>query len=381
MQALTAAPRSNLTAAQVEAVLQSPSLSVDFGCELLDANLNVTEDISAEFEGGSREWVLGATVHGTCRLSMTRELAWGVDLVRPYRLLTDPITGVTARFNRGVYCLTTPEDVFGESVRTFQVTGADRLYLLDREVGDSYRVAAGTSYLTAVRDVITAAGLSGVLLDGTSTKTLPVDRLWPFVPTGTDGKADQPGTTTWLRIVNDLLDAINYRGIWADENGLFRSEPYVAPSARTAEYAFTADDPSTTLMGQSRTRVQDRWKAPNRWVFVQRNLPGDPPPVPAEGAGIYTVPNSTGGLTRTRTVVLDAAGQDELVAQGDRIVANDRRVSTLLRVSTAPFPLAGHADVYSYTDADLGGTLKVQAVQWTEPLGAEDMTWAWEVVT
>lgn len=389
MQRATAAPREHLTDAAVSALLHADTLKVSAGCELLSSALVPLEDVSDDLAGGTVERNMDATIHGTCRLLLSRELAWGTALVRPYMILSDEVT--TARFNLGVFCMVTPEQKVGDSLPLFEVTGYDRLYLLAREVGDSYSVPAGTSYLTAVRDAITAAGLSGVLLDGSaSAKTLPTAQVWPLVNAnfGTDGRRDQDTAVTWLQIVNDLLGAINYRGVYCDENGLFRSEPYATPSARAVEFTFDTDA-LRSIVGQERSRLLDQWRSPNRWVFIQQNVPGDPPPQPVEGAGVYTVNNvsdgpssQTGrGLVWAKVVKVDAADQPSLVALGDRIVADDRRVTTAYTVTTGPVPLAGHYDVLTYADTALGGPAKVQAVSWSLDLLGSDMRWQWEAVS
>jgi hypothetical protein len=382
VQALTAPPRENLTEAQVRALLRADVLSVDAGLERMSATLQPLEDLSADLEDGTVERNMDAVIHGTCKLRLTRRLSWGTDLVRPYIVLSDGV--VSARFNQGVYCLTTPERVARDEVETYDVEGYDRVYLLNREVGDSYEVAAGTPYLTAVQSVIAAAGLTGVLLDGSAGgSVLPSLRVWPLIPTD----QAQSGTYTYLNIVNDLLSAINYRGIYCDENGVFRSEPYAQPSARPVEYAFDALEPRT-IVGETRTLVEDQWKARNRWVFVQQNIAGDPPPAPVEGAGIYTVVNQSDGpssidargLTWTRVEKLDAADQAALVAQGNQIVAQDRRVTRTFKVTTGPFPAAGHYDVFTFADSALGVSVKVQAQQWTHDLFGSDTSWTWEAV-
>jgi hypothetical protein len=393
MQALTAAPRDHLTDEQVTGLLTSPALEVSAGCDLLNADLTVREDISDDLLGGRVTYNLYARIHRVCDLSLSRSLTWGVDLVRPFMVLTDGLTGVAARWNVGVFALTTPDRRVGETPETYDVQGYDRLYLLDRPVGDSYEIASGVEYLKAVRDTIAAAGLSGVLLDGSAAGvTLPRAMTWPLV---SDGGDSEP--VTWLRVVNDLLTPINYRAVWADQDGLFRSGPYVEPTARPDEWTFDADDLTSGIVGEGRSVLEDVWATPNRWVFVRSNLPGDPPPEPTDGAGVYTVNNVDGtvlGLSTPASVLTsqnarglvwpqvfdyDAASQVALVALGDRRVASDLRSTTKYDLTTGPFPGAGHADIYRYTDAAVG-TRKVQAAQWDFDLAGSDVRWLWEAV-
>lgn len=379
MQNLTAAPRDAFTAAQVAALLVAPDLSVDYGCELLSPSLALIEDISTDISGGSVKRDNLANVHGTVDLTISRALAWGRDRVRPYILLSSATAGVTsARFNRGVYCLTSPTRPIGETPTTYSVSGFDLLYLLQSPVGDTYVCTAGTTYLTAVRDVLTASGAGGtVLMDGTLGATvLPADRVWAL----TDSEP-----ASWLRVINDLLAEISYRGLWVDSDGNFRSEPYRDPSTRASEWLFDVADLSTNIVGEQRTESADLWSAPNQWRFVRKAMAAKP----VEGAGIYTVTNqstgassvdSVGRVVKAPTAYLDAADQASLVAQGDRVVASDKSNTRVIELTTGPFPIASHFDVAQLIDPDLGGPVKIQARSWQMDLSGADVQWVWEVV-
>lgn len=382
MQPLTAAPRDTLTTAQVTSLLTGPSLSVSAGLELLDANRNVVSDISDDLAGGTVERHMGNKIHGTCRLRLSRSLTWGVDLVRPYMTLAD--AGVTARWNLGVFALTTPERRIGETPATYDVAGFDRIMLLDRQVGATYTVAAGTTYRAAILQAFADAGLSGVTIEGAAAdNTLPAAKTWPLVGDSTD--PDQTTTpVTWLRVVNDLLRAINFRGVWADENGAFRCELYRDPASRAPEFTFDADDVNTTIVGAERDVVEDVWRTPNRWVFRQTNRAAGAP-TPTEGDGIYTVNNLADGITSqnsrglvwTSVIDYEAANQAKLVELGNRRVSLDKGVTRTYEVTTGPFPPAGHADIYDYRDFAIGSS-KVHAYSWALPLDGSDMRWLWQ---
>lgn len=379
MQSLTAPPRDGLTEAQVRQLLVGDVVTVSAGAERLNSQLEVQEDISDDLVGGTVSRQMLAEIHGDFQLQLSRELDWAHDLVQLYMTLSEP-SGITARFNVGVAVLTTPDRSVGDTPATFNVQGYDRIYLLRRPVGDSYSVTAGTPVLGAVAAAFTAAGISGVLIDGTSAdKTLPADMVWPLVATGTDGVGDATATT-WLNVINQLLASIGYRGVWVDERGYFRCDPYLNPTSRPAEFTFTVDDVTATIVGDGRTISVDQWNQPNRWVFVQQNRPFDAAG-PTEGDGIYTVDRVPAGeLPWASQVLLDAADQPSLQAQGDRVVANDTQRTTTLQLATAPFPVAGHFDVFGYVDSDVPDVRKAQAVDWTLPLDGSDMTWTWTAV-
>lgn len=365
-------------------LLQSAALTVTAGLELLKADLSVVRDISDNLQGGRVERSMAADIHGTCQLELDVALVWGVDLVRPYMVLSDLLGSV--RHNLGVFALTTPANKAGLSPATYVVAGYDRLYLLARQVGRTYTALAGTTYRQALLDVFAAAGLTGVRVEGSAAdSTLPVTRTWALVSKTTD--PDQTTSpVTWLRIVNDLLRAVAFRAVWCDEAGVFRCDAYAPPLTRAIEYTFDADD-GRTLLAEDRTVTSDLWATPNRWVFLWSNRAAGAPD-PTEGDGIYTVDNradgptsqAARGLVWPETYSYEAASQAALVVLGNRRVSADKAPTASYAVATVPFPAAGHADVFSYADLALGGPVKVQAARWSLPLDGADMTWTWEVV-
>lgn len=377
MQQLTAGPRSGYTAAQVTSLLQADALTVGYGLEILDGQDGFLADISDDLAAGEVDRDCTAAVHGTCKLSISRSLAWGAVRVRPYMTLSG-VGLAKVRWNLGVYLLTTPEDVVGESPQTYAVTGYDKLYLLSQVIGTSYSVAAGSNVLAAVRALITASGAGGaVLLDGTKgANTLASDLVWPL---------DESHTPTYLEVINDLLLTIAYRPLWCDQDGAFRSDPYLDPATRPVEWTHDVTNPRTSLVGVSRSQTYDLFDVPNWWRFVQRGL--DAPP--SEGSGQYTVVNQSGGpnsidtlgYTKRKVVYLDATDAPSLVSQGNQTVANDTLITRVLKVTTAPFPGAGHEDTVRYVDPALGGTVTCQVRAWTLDLAGGDMSQTWAVLS
>lgn len=521
MQILNGPPREHLTIKQVRDLLTDPAISVSAGLELLDHTNRVVEDISDDLDGGGSITHDGrAVIHGSCRLPLLRTLAWGRDRVRPYMLLTGP--EVEARFNCGVYVLTTPKRTRGEDPSTYDVTGYDLLQLLLDGPGDTYLVVpeAGTNLVvngsiesnvdgissnsgfgtytpaTFVRSTLRKSGagvaslevtwptavnswvnwgLSGLIVGKTYKLTVDVwipaggpdvridilftasspwvttpkdqwvtlEFLWTattpnvffgpavrnttagqktwvdrmtFTPLsttyldaveavitasgagapirldGTEHVAVLPSTmvwaltestdVTWLEIINDLLGAINYRPLWCDEDGTYRSEPYQDPKIRPVEWTFDTSDQTTDLVGQTRTVDEDVWAAPNWWRFIRRGMATQP----VEGNGIYTVTNAARGPSsrqsmgreRRRTEFLDAADQAALVAQGDRIVIEDTAVTRTITLDVEPFPIAGHLDVVRVIDGDHND--KVEVISSTINLDGAPGRWVMEIV-
>lgn len=367
------------TADQVSGILTCRALQVASGLELLDDTDAFVADISDDLVAAGSKVSHNniATIHGTATLNIARMLTWGAQRARPYMTLTDLDTGLSARWNLGVYVLATPTRPVGLTPETYQVTGSDKLYLLNGPVGDSYSVASGANVLAAAKAAITAADPAAVVVfDGSAASaTLPNALTWPLASST---------ISTWLDVVNGLLKTISYQPVWCDWNGAYRSGPLQDPAVRSPEFAFTADDSLTTIVGQNRTLTADLWNAPNWWRFVAQNWAT----TPTEGNGQYTVQNPSSGpasqaavgRTVRKVMYLNAADQASLQALGDQQVAADKRVVQSFQVNLGPMPAQWHLDVVSYTDSAAGGSMKVATQSWSLNLDGSDGQTVWDVV-
>ncbi|MEV7265604.1 hypothetical protein AB0N38_18810 [Micromonospora aurantiaca] len=378
MQPLTAAPRDHLTEAQVRWLIQEvPAIGTQHGCELLDQNLEVIEDISADFGGGSVSRRSYSTVHGSANLIVSRDLDWGTAIVRPYLTLTDGV--IEARFNLGAYFPSRPRRTTGRSLPAHAVVGYDVLDRLNDKTGTSYAVEAGTEVLTAVETVLVDRGYTRYILDPAAAgKTLPSAYVSPM----DDDK-------TWLGIVNDLLASIGYQGVWSDWNGYLRGEPYARPVDRPVEWVYDLA-PETSIISPERTYTQDLYAAPNRWVAIRSNDVDGATPV--EGNGIFTWENlasgptsieARGGRTITKTLRISAADQAALEAQAWLAIDADMRIPQTITHSTGPNPLHWHFDKVTLDDPAAGGLGRwadALATDWTLPLDGGDMSHEWQVL-
>jgi hypothetical protein len=366
--------RDHLTDDDVIGLIRDTSaVVVSGGCELLTGmDLLVAEDITGDLETGSVTRASYASLHGSATLTVTRELPWGNALLRPYLTLSDGVD--TARFNLGAYFSNTPKRDLSEFPISYDVECQDILAVLADPVGDAYAVARNQSYLDAIENVLQARGVVKYTIDRDAAgMLLPTDRTWMF---------DE--STTWLTIVNDLLGAIGYAGVWSDWDGFIRCGSYASPRQRAPEWTY--DTTLLTSMLGNRTTQQDFYAAPNRWVFYRtNNLDGA---APVEGAGMYTYVNLYDGDTSveqrgreiTKVVGIDAADQTSLVAAAQRTIDADSAVPIRINASTFPNPLHWHFDVVRVEDTWMGPPVKVLSSQWTLPLDGSEMSHEWTVV-
>lgn len=250
---------------------------------------------------------------------------------------------------------------------TREVDAYDQIIVYaDDLVSTRYSVAAAANYVTTVTTLLGSVDKLVVA----SAKTLPAAMEW------------EPGTSK-LRIINDLLAAVNYQSLTFDEAGRAVIKPYQAPSERPPEYAYLDDE--TSVMDPEAESTFDLFSVPNQWVLVVSN-----PDKPAL-TSTYTnaSPTSlTSTVTRGRTITdfrqeQDAADQATLDAKVARLAFEASQVYESVDFTTAVMPIHGDLDVYNigYELLVVGG--KYSESSWSMPLeaGAQMRHTARRVVT
>jgi hypothetical protein len=371
VQLPTAIPREGLTEAEVVAVIRDDAgVRTSAGLEVIGMDLLSIEDITDVFAGQGKV-TRGSydTIHAKADLTLEAELDWGGVLLRPY-MLFHRTQGEPVRFNLGAYFPVVPGWDVEELPQVYAMEGFDILDRLADPVGESYSVVEGTSYVGAVEQILTELGYVRFSISAEyASSTLPSTRSWAIDP-----------NLTWLTIVNDLLNAIAYEGIWSDWDGRLISNPYRSPRERASEWTYDSL-PLTSMIARKRRLETDFYRAPNRWVFYRTNdVDGA---VPVEGDGIFTFINESNGPTSvearnnrvlSKVLGLEAADHDALVRQGEQIIAEDLLPKTRIPVSTAPNPLHWHFDRCTIADEALGPVYEVLDTRWSLPLSGEDMT-------
>lgn len=355
-----------LSDAELVALVEGPAVYVDAGCDLLDEDDHLIEEITEDFvsDGSSVERGIYRTIHGTATLNISRELAWGSQRLRPYLLLSDDRV-TWYRWNLGVFLPTVPERVVGDDPPVWSVQAMDKLDILNTPAGAAFSVSGGANVVSKVTALIEAAGETAINIDP-SSKTAGSARVYSMA----DG-------WTELGIINDLLDAIGFRALWVDRDGVYRSEPYRAPADLPVVWDYSTAS-GTTTVAEDRTSIADYYLAANEIVGV-RDVVADA--LPADGAGLYTATNQTDGLTsiaarggRTirRTVTGQFADHAALVTAVDAALDTEKRVANYVNINVSPTPVHGHFDVVNYRDDAIAVNGRMVVTDYTLPLDGSD---------
>jgi hypothetical protein len=209
---------------------------------------------------------------------------------------------------------------------TRDIEGYSKLQIYADDLVESrYIVTSGTN---VVNEVIRLIGVTQYRI-ASSTLTLATNREWEI-------------GTSKLKIINDLLEAINYASLRVANDGYFESGVYVLPADRTVDFAYL-NIPGGVL-GTDVTDDLDLFSVPN--VFVRYV---DNPDVPALRS-VYIndnpySPSST--VQRGRNItscekVDDVADQTTLDAITRRDAANASQVYSHVTFPTAIMPIHGY---------------------------------------
>lgn len=299
-----------------------------------------------------------ADIKRTAKLSVLDgiELDFLKDRIKPYARLAIPETGLTVEWPLGVFLLTSPSrKLTGGAYVTREVQAYDQLLAVrDERVTDRYTIAAGVAYTTAITTLL--AGVYMLNLTP-SALTLPSAMEW------------EPGTTK-LRILNDLLAAINYESAWFDENGRLVCRPYISPMDRASEWTYATDRES--LLAGDIDQSLDLFSIPNKFVLVK----SEPDLPPLTGTYTNTSPASpTSTVSRGRTIVQfeveeDAADQTTIDAKAKRRAFEASQVFEVVEFETAIMPIHSNADVLSLEVDGLGVSAKYAEHSWSYNLRA-----------
>ena len=279
--------------------------------------------------------------------------------IMPWARLRMPDGGYV-EWPQGVFLLSTPKRSLSSGVYTSRdVEAYDQLQVLtDDKTSDRYSLTTGTFYTDALASIAAAEGLKASIVP--SSLTLPAALEW------------EPGTS-WLRVMNDILSAINYDSAWFDETGRLICRPYQSPSVRAAEYAYATD--ATSVIGRDVDQTLDLFGVPNKWIISV----SEPDRTPLVSSYTNTSPSSpTSTVSRGRTIVDfstgdEAADQATLDALVQRKAFDASQVYEVIEFKTAAMPFHSNADVYTLRIDDLSINAKYSEHEWSLDLVAGSM--------
>lgn len=325
-----------------------------FRYDLLDKNETKIGELDSVVEGEVSMSAL-AQIKRTANFSIkdTGDINWLSDRIQPFVMLK--VGSSYIEFPLGIFLPSSPtrRDENNSIYRDVEAYDGS-VILRDDKFESRYFIAAGTNYRIAVIDILLSAGITKHNIEQTD-KVLPKSIEF------------EPGTEK-LKIVNELLTAINFTPIYVDVYGYFTSRFYISPSVRSSEYMYKDDELSIIVPGME--EELDLFNVANKWVAVL----SDPELEPL--TSVYTnesesSPTST--VNRGRTIVDyrevdNIADQQSLDSYVHRIAFESSQIYGKLVFETAINPMHDYYDVLNIEYLKLGINGKYSETSWTLPL-------------
>ena len=178
-----------------------------------------------------------------------RDIDFLSERVRPSMCVETP-NGV-ARFPLGVFLMSSPSRRASSGTIGREIDCYDKCQILaDDKFTSRYLIAANTTYMSAIADIITSAGITDARITPSAKETAAALEF-------------NMGTSK-LEAVNQLLQAINYNNIYADASGKLIAAPYLDPITRDVNCSYVTDSKSITLPNAE--EELDVFNAPNKIV-------------------------------------------------------------------------------------------------------------------
>ena len=266
------------------------------------------------------------------------DVNWMTDELRPVLTIDGTDTPLAT-----LEIATLQDEYTEQGTHYVQLTCYDRALLVQQTKAEhAIFFEAGTTYLSAVTQLLTAAGIALVIRTDSAAE-LSTDREWQI---GED----------YLSIINVLLSEINYEPLWFDASGAAVIQPASDPDPGRISHRYERGKFSILRPG-ARASL-DAFAAPNVFVVLCSN-PELEAPLVARAENNNPL-SSLSILRRGRRItsvvnVDNTPGQTALNTYAQRLASESMMRSETVTISTGADGAHGRLDVVALDHPDLGG--------------------------
>lgn len=313
----------------------SAAIKRSLSCELIlpeGANM-LTDELRVSVEMDARDVYLG-------------------DIHLPFTLSTGE------RKTLGYFIATTmPKNVGPDGKARYGIEAYDRTYKVYRKRlesrSDGY-IASGTLYTTAIKRLLTACGISDMLIEDSTLAISAAREDWDV-------------GTSYLDIVNTLLSEINYNTLWFDSEGVARAEKYESPAEKVPGISYRSGRDSIIL--RSHTVEDDTFQSYNVFTVGCNKLEDD------NAIYVFSVNDDPSSklstIQRGRIAAPIVMLQDVADVQTAQDYADNLKLKSMISTETAQIqtgfnPRHETLDVIEVDIPGLAG--KFEEIAWTLPL-------------
>lgn len=257
------------------------------------------------------------------------DIDWLIDDIRP-KLIIDG-----TEYTCGVFLPCSYRRSDGPTGSNIKVEAFDRCWQVQTvRTENVLHLPAGTNYLTAIKSLLTVAGIV-LTVENPTTTTLTNDR------------EDWSVGTDYLTIINTLLAEINYNTLWFNADGYAILEPASSPDAANIDHVLDATKITSLVMPEIMVAA-DYYNKPNVFIVICSNPDND---LPMVAVAENTNPGSALSILRRgrrisqMTKVDNIADQSALEAHANRLLFESMLSGETINVSTALLPGYGVGDV------------------------------------
>lgn len=157
----------------------------------------------------------------------------------------------------GIFLPATVSENEDETTRTLRVEAYDRCWRVrDTRSASRTYYASYNKYMDVVEALLGAAGITSIVKANLST-SLPEAREW------------EPGTS-YLAIINELLEEINFKPLWFNAQGAAVLEPKAVPTAKNIMHTLDSTNVKSLLLPTFKREV-DIYQTPNVFIVICSN--------------------------------------------------------------------------------------------------------------
>ena len=343
------------TRAEVIAALHNGRRHISFRYDLLDSNEQKIKALTT-VESASISMSAFADIKRTAKFNILDDnsINFASDRIQPFIRLKMPDDSYT-EWSQGIFLLSSPDRSEQNGNIYRDIEAYDGLQVLnDDKFEDRYAIGVGTNYITAIKEILTGAGIIKTNIEP-SALTLPATKEF------------EPGTTK-LSAINSLLAEINFVPIYVDEIGFYTSMGYAGPDFRAVDYTYSDNELSVIYNGL--VDKLDLFSVPNKFIAYTSN------PDSASLRSVYTNTSADSPLStvsRGRTItdvrkVDDIADQTTLDAYVARIAFEASQIYGYITAETAIMPFHSVYDVIRIEYSSMGIYEKFTETDWSYDL-------------
>ena len=262
----------------------------------------------------------------------------------------------------GVFLPETPRVMADQTPKEYAVDCHDLIYGLSSATNGTLGIVGGSPVGQAIEALFNLETLAG----SPSAKPLPLRRSPVLLGIETPLKSDRQWiideNTTWLLVIDQLLESVGWLPPWTDREGSLTSAPWVAPSVSAVPDLVLDDNPRTSVVALGASHREDVFGVPNLVTYIATDFDPDATVTPTEGNGLVTLANVDSGPSSQQArgrvlasvVRVDAADQASLEAIAQRDFLALVTPAKTICLDIAPQPIAWHRGLVELTITDLG---------------------------